>query len=160
MEEQRGAPAPTLTVREARDAYLRRNGFTTDAYEAPKFSFVIGGITWSLPNYAARRRMIPLHDLHHVATGYDTDLAGESEQSAWELRAGIRGWFLWWFKLSAIAIGCVICPRRVLRAFRKARGQRTLYVQNVRYDELLDRSVGELREELLGMPRAGQREHE
>lgn len=145
----------SLTVREARDRYLADNGFSTAGYQAPSFQIDLLRITWTLPNFAARRRVIPLHDLHHVATGYGTDLAGESEQSAWELRAGINSWFLWWFKLSAVGIGLLIAPRRVVRAFRRARGQHTLYVQDVRYEELLDLSLVELRERL-HMPAEGQ----
>ncbi len=149
------ATSRELTVEEARDRYLASNGFSTEAYSADTFCVRVFGRRWTLRNYAARKRVIALHDLHHVATGYGTDLRGEAEQSAWELRAGINSWFLWWFKLSAVAIGLVLCPRRVVRAYSRARGNRTLYVQDVAYASLLGRSVTELREELLGIPADG-----
>src|SRR5262249_43760563 len=112
------------------------------------------GRAWTLPNVAARRRAVPLHDLHHVATGYGTALAGEAETSAVELRGGIHSLFLWCVKLAAMAIGLVIAPRRVLRWVAGARGARTLYADDAPYDALLALSLGELRERL-GIPRDG-----
>ena len=146
-----------LTVREARDAYLAQNGFTTAGYTAARFQIDIFGITWTLPNPRARRRVVPLHDLHHVVTGYGTDLVGEAEQSAWELAGGIRSWFLWLFKLGAVTLGLFLSPRRVWRAFRRARGQRTLYLEAPPYETLLDGRLGELRAQL-GVPADGQAE--
>jgi len=101
-----------------------------------------------LPNRPSRRRAIPLHDLHHVVTGYGTDLAGEAETSTWELIGGIDSLFLWCFKLSAITIGLCIAPRRVLAAARAARGCRTLYNDGVAYAALLAMTLGELRARL------------
>src|ERR1700733_7268836 len=110
-----------MTVREARDRYLAQNGFTTEGYTAACFQIDLLGRTWTLRNPRTRMRVVPLHDLHHVVTGYGTDLVGESEQSAWELRSGINSLFLWVFKLSAIAIGLLLAPRRVVASFRRAR---------------------------------------
>jgi hypothetical protein len=149
----------SMPVREARDAYLARNGFSTDAYTAPRFSIDVFAITWTLPNPPARPRAVPLHDLHHVATGYGTDLIGEAETSAFELRGGIDSWFLWLFKLSAITLGLFLSPGRVIRAFRRARGCHTLYVDDGRYEELLGLSVGELRARL-GMSEYGAADRE
>jgi hypothetical protein len=144
-----------MTVREARDRYLAKNGFTVEGYRAPTFQIDVLGITWTLPNPEARQRVVPLHDIHHVVTGYGTDLAGEAEQSAWELRGGIHSWFLWLFKLSAIFLGLFLAPRRVVRALRRARGQRTLYMDPPPYEVILEMRVGELRAKL-GVPPEGQ----
>ncbi len=43
------------------------------------------------PESPSHRRAIRPHDLHHVATGFGTDNAGEGELSAWPLRRGLRG---------------------------------------------------------------------
>jgi hypothetical protein len=143
-----------MRVREARDRYLEENGFTLRQYEAPTFTITLFGLTWSLPNGAARRRAVPLHDLHHVATGYGTALSGEAETSAFELRGGINSLFLWCFKLAAVTIGLFVAPRRVARSFAVARGARTLYVDDMPYDALLALSLGELRARL-GIPQDG-----
>jgi hypothetical protein len=144
-----------MTVREARDAYLLRNGFTTEAYRARTFQIDLLGVTWTLPNPKARQRVVPLHDIHHVITGYGTDIVGEAEQSAWELMGGITTWVLWLFKLSAITFGLFLAPRRVFRALRRARGQRTLYREPPPYDALLEMRLGDLRSSL-GVPLEGQ----
>lgn len=144
-----------MTVREARDRYLEQNGFRVEEYGAPTFQIDVLGITWTLPNGRARRRVVPLHDIHHVVTGYGTDLVGEAEQSAWELVGGINTWLLWLFKLSAITFGLLLAPRRVIRALRRARGQRTLYKKPPPYDALLEMNLGELRA-TLGVAPEGQ----
>ena len=41
----------------------------------PKFYFYF-------PNFDARRKAVVKHDIHHLLTGYETTVAGESEISA------------------------------------------------------------------------------
>ncbi len=144
-----------ITVLEARDRHLARNGFTVEGYSAPTFQLDVFGVTWTLPNSAARQRVVALHDLHHLVTGYGTDLTGEAEQSAWELRGGINSWFLWLFKVSAISLGMFLSPRRVIRSLRRARGQRTLYRNPPPYNDILTMKLGDLRASL-GVPPDGQ----
>lgn len=93
--------------------------------------------------------MVPLHDLHHVATGYDVDLRSEAEIGAWELAAGCTTPTLWIINTVAALLGLVVAPRRTLRAFGAGRTARTLYVLKVKYSDLLDLTVGELRLRLL-----------
>jgi hypothetical protein len=145
---------PDLRVSDARDRYLADNGFDVAGYRAPTFQVTVFWRTWTLPNRPARQRAVPRHDLHHVVTGYGTDLVGEAETSAWELRGGINSLFLWCFKLGAITIGLVLAPGRVVRSFRRARGQRTLYADPAAYEDLIAMSLGELRARL-GVPEDG-----
>ena len=49
-----------------------------------------------------------------------------------------------------------VAPRRVLRAWKNAKGTRNLYRREVSYDSLLEMPVEELRE-MLGIPREGFR---
>ncbi len=81
-----------LVMEEARDVYLAANGFNIRDYGASTFTLGFGGFRVKFPNVAARKRVIPLHDLHHVLTGYGTDWMGEAEIGAWELRAGCNSW--------------------------------------------------------------------
>ncbi|MCZ7682626.1 MAG: hypothetical protein M5U28_29060 [Sandaracinaceae bacterium] len=145
---------PDSSVREARDAYLSANGFDTAGYTAPTFALPVFGREVRLPNPPTRQRAMARHDLHHALTGYATDYAGEAEIGAWELRAGCNTVFLWLINLAAVAIGLVIAPRRVARAFRSAAGHRSLYLDPRPVDELLELDLGDLREEL-GIARAG-----
>lgn len=144
-----------VSVLEGRDAYLAENGFHTEAYTAPTYTVNVFGRDLTFRNRPTRQRVIPLHDLHHVVTGYGTDLIGEAEIGAWELVAGCNTPFLYAINGAAVLAGLLISPRRVFRAARDARGQRTLYKEGSRYEELMTLTVAELRERL-GVPAGGQ----
>jgi hypothetical protein len=153
-----GAVAGALTVRAGRDCYLAENGFTLEAYDAKWTPASLLGFTFYVPNTSHHRRAIMWHDLHHVATGYGTDPAGEGEISAWELRRGLAGLDLY---VSAIVIsgtllGLLVAPRRTFRAWSDSGGTgRTLFARaSSEYDALLACSVAELREQL-GVPEQG-----
>ena len=97
------------------------------------------------------------HDFHHVACGYGTDLPGEAEVSAWEVRRGLRGLGLYVgaIVLGGALFGLAIAPRRTVRAWRSGAGVRGSLFQTTRtYDELLAMNVGELRA-LLSVPAQG-----
>ena len=56
--------------------------------------------------------------------------------------------------VGAMMIAMFVAPRRVLRAWKVAKGTRNLYRRDVTYDALLDKSVSELRQ-MLGIPSQG-----
>jgi hypothetical protein len=138
------------TVLQGRDAYLAENGFTTAAYDAKWTDGSFFGVRLRVPNTARHRWAIMLHDLHHVATGFGTDLAGEAEISAWELRRGLRG--LGFYVGSIVAggalLGVLLAPARTLGAWRASAQRGSLFQTKRPYDELLAMSIGELRREL------------
>jgi hypothetical protein len=136
------------------EQYLAENGFTVGGYTEPFVELSAGPLTFKIPNGPARQRAIPLHDLHHVATGYGTDLTGEAEIGAWELRAGCNNTFLKLINAGAVLAGLFIAPIRVWRAFRAARGARSLYVCDVPLPELRAMTVAQLRQ-LVGVPTNG-----
>lgn len=142
------------TVQQARDTYLDANGFSMEGYTAPTFELPILGREVSFPNPPTRQRAIARHDLHHALTGYGTDYAGEAEIGVWELRAGCNTAFLWFINLTAVAIGLVIAPRRMLRAFHDAAGARSLYLDARSYDELVALDLAQLRRDC-GVPQGG-----
>jgi len=145
-----------MRVREARDAYLAENGFTLEAYDSPTTSGSFLGIKIAVPNPPAHRRAIRLHDLHHVATGFGTDHAGESEISVWQARRGLRamGMYVTAIVMGNVLVGAVLAPRRTLAALQGHSPRGSLFGMTVDYESLLDRTVGELRE-LLDLPRDG-----
>jgi hypothetical protein len=150
-------PLPrALSAREGRDAYLAENGFSVAAYDEPWTAASFFAIDFAVPNTRRHRAAIMLHDLHHVATGFGTDLAGEGEVSAWELRGGLAGQgpYVTSLILSGVLAGLLIAPRRTLAAWRAAKGARSLWTQGTAYDALLDKSVGELRQ-MVGAPLEG-----
>ncbi|HTR51114.1 MAG TPA: hypothetical protein VMJ10_10445 [Kofleriaceae bacterium] len=134
-----------MTVREARAQYFARNGFSEAGYRDRWVKLKLGPVPLAFPNTRSRRRAIPMHDLHHVATGYETTVVGEGEIGAWEI-AGSCGPYAAAWLLNAIAFagGMVMAPRRTYRAFVRGRRARTLY-RTGWCDELLDLDVAELR---------------
>jgi len=138
-----------LRVREARARYFRDNQFGEDGgYGKAWVEVALGPVPVFVPNTAARVRAVRLHDLHHVATDYGTDLTGEAEIAAWEIASGCAGFAAAWvLNLYALAIGLVVARERTWRAF--VRGRRTGNLYHLGWREgLLDDSVGALRSKL------------
>lgn len=137
-----------LRVREARARYFESNGFGDGGYDAKWVKLALGPIPFAFPNSQARVRAVRLHDLHHVATGYDTNLLGEAEIGAWEIGSSCRGFVAAWIlNLYALTLGLGIDPGAVLRAFVRGRHTENLY-RGVWDEALLETRVGELRERL------------
>jgi hypothetical protein len=138
------------TLREARTVYFRRNGFGEDGgYASAWVKVKVAQVVplW-LPNTAGRVRAVRYHDLHHVVTEFATDNRGEAEIGAWELATGCRALPAAWVLNSlAMAYGLVTHPVAVFRAYVRGRNSRNLYARTFD-DALLDRRVGEVKDEL------------
>lgn len=93
----------------------------------------------------------PLHDLHHLATGYGTDRIGEGEMSAFELGAGVP---LRALLLRGLLTCLLLAPLRAVRAFRLGRRCRSLYDRALPYPRLVELTVAELRAHI-GLPAHG-----
>jgi hypothetical protein len=132
----------------ARARYFEVNNFGADGgYNDAWVNFKFGPIPFPFPNTAGRVRAVRYHDLHHLITGYTTDLVGEGEISAWEVGAGCASFpTALALNLSGIVLGCLMAPRRTWLAFVRGRQTRTLYGQP--FDPLLERSVGDVRHEV------------
>jgi len=147
---------PAMTVRAARDLYLSENGFTTASYTEEHARLSFFGLPIVIKNSEGRKRGLPCHDLHHVALGFGTDLPGECEISAWELRTGAPGYgaFVWYLLVQTTLLGLLIAPLRTVRAFRAAARHRSLYRAPLPMAQLLEMDVAALRAHL-GLPEAG-----
>ncbi len=143
MSEQAGPPDPTLGVAHAR--YLEAAGF--DAPDAPVVKIPIGPFTLPFPNTSARKRVVWLHDLQHLATGYGTDWPGEVEEAAFELAAGCGHHpAAWALNFGVFAVGQAIAPYRGYRAFLRGRQAKSLYVLEGEYHpRLLEERLSSLR---------------
>jgi hypothetical protein len=136
------------SVESARDRYLAVNGFTLEGYSARWTPASFLGIPFVVPNTRRHQWAIKMHDLHHVATGYGTDIPGEGEISAWELRRGLGG--LGFYVGSLVVLGTlaglVFAPLRTVRAFRASRRSGvSLFHQGRPYEDLLLLDVRSLR---------------
>jgi hypothetical protein len=143
-------------VREGRDAYLGENGFSVEAYDESTTEATLLGIRFRVPNTPKHRWAIMLHDLHHVATGFGTDLTGEAEISAWETPQGLRplGFYTGWIVGNLALLGFVIAPRRTITAWRASRAPNLFHHPELCYEEILAMSIAELRR-VLRLPENG-----
>lgn len=138
-----------MRVLDARHRYFADNGFSEESYQDRWVTLRVGPIPIVTPNPVFRRRAIPLHDLHHIATGYDTSWRGEAEISAWELGAGCGSYTAArLYGMGAMAIGLVVAPKRSYRAFIRGSHATSLYRTGGWSNELLEMDVGELRDRL------------
>lgn len=141
--------SPEMTLREARRLLFERSGFAPDGgYSDRWVKLRVWRLPLWFPNTEARRRAVPLHDLHHVLTEYPTTWRGETEISAWEVATGLRRhWVGWLLDLYGIAIGLVINPRGTFRAFVRGRRCGNLYGETW-HEGMLARLVGDERHRL------------
>jgi hypothetical protein len=148
------ASEANLTLRAARSNYFAASGLPADGgYEKRWVVIRVGPLpVFAFPNTAGRRRIVRAHDLHHVLTGYRTDVKGEGEIAAWEIGAGVRDRAALQLELRVLGFALVRWPRALFEAFRRGRQSRNLLDRTVD-DALLARSVGEMRHEL-GIDRA------
>ena len=102
------------------------------------------------PNTEARVAAARLHDLHHIATGYETDWPGEIEISGWEIGSGCgRFYAAWILDLGGWAVGLALAPLRLFRAFVRGRRATTnLYHIGFPDSQLEQTTVGKLRDRL------------
>jgi hypothetical protein len=141
--------SPEMTLREARALYFEINNFPGGGYDERWVKMKAGPIPIWFPNIKARQLAVRFHDLHHVLTEYETTWKGETEIGAWEVATGIGPfWVGWVLDLLAFAVGLVINPRGVYRAFMRGRHSENLYHDMTFNDELLARRVGAMRRAL------------
>jgi hypothetical protein len=149
---------PMMSVFEARARYFADNSFGEDGGYNDRWVilFKFGPIPLGFPNTAGRLAAVRYHDLHHLATGYDTDILGEAEIAAWELGSGCEEFPAAWFlNHIALPLGVMRDAGRIRRAFTRGCRTRNLYSEPS-VDALLDERLGVLRERL-GMNGASEK---
>lgn len=106
----------------------------------------IGPIPFAYPNTKSRKRLVQPHDLHHLLTGYGTDLVGEAELGAWELGTGIRDRSAVRYEVRVLGFTLPRFAKRLRAAFVRGRHCRNLLG---RLDEaMLARTVAQVHSDL------------
>lgn len=116
------------TLRQARDQYFAESGFDERTYVDPWVDLELGPIPFRFPNTASRKRIVPLHDLHHALTGYKANMIGEAEIGAWEIGSGIGPHAIGWALNLLALMWFTAAPRRVFRAFVRGRRSQNFYL--------------------------------
>jgi hypothetical protein len=138
-----------LTLRDARALYFEHNGFGANGgYDANWVKLELGWFPVFIPNLPARVRAVRIHDLHHVVTGYDTDLMGELRIAAWEIGGGCGGFVAAWvLNLWGLFLGLFRDVGAMRDAFIRGRRGENLYHEPFD-DALLASTVGATRARL------------
>ncbi|CAG0980333.1 hypothetical protein PHYC_01732 [Phycisphaerales bacterium] len=132
-EARPGGPAreqypPGMPAADAIAEFRRRGEFATGREGRARWRVRVGRIPLDVPISREIEQTLRLHDLHHVATGYSTTLAGEAQIAAWELAGGCgRCYSAWAVNIASVLIGLVVCPRRMWMAYRRGRLARNLF---------------------------------
>ena len=101
-------------------------------------------------NIKSRNRAVLKHDIHHLLTGYDTDLWGETEISMWEIASGCKSYRGAFFvDVSGAMLGIPWNISGVLKAFARGRKTKNLYHKKFTNGQALDMKISELQQHLL-----------
>jgi hypothetical protein len=140
-----------MTTREALARYFERRGIkpedeSIDEWLRENWVYMtIRGHRVPIKPLYGYKKVVILHDVHHVLTGYDTTWTGELQVAAWELGSGGCGPYLlmWNNRLLTFLIGLLFWPRITWRAFSRGLTERNVYRFDFR--DVLSRDVDELR---------------
>ena len=145
-----------MSLRDARTLFFERGNLGADGGYSKRWVRVESKpIAFYFPNCRSRVAATRLHDLHHIAAEYDTDWAGEAEIAGWEIASGCTHYYIAWvLNFGAFAVGLIVAPKSLFRAFVRGRRARTnLYHTGFSELQLDDVTVGMLRARLaVGAP--------
>ena len=144
-------------VADLRAAYFEANAFGVDGGYGERWVLLeFGPLRLPIYNSAARKKAVPIHDLHHLITGYPTTPKGEAEIASWELAAGTHDkWFALLINLPALLYGLVLWPKDTLAAWRHGSQVTGLYASEFQ-ETWLQLELGQLRRLAL-QPKPGNR---
>ena len=155
MDGGAGAGAAAIdgsaTLDEALHRLYKAHDLPDDGGESARWFHVrIGPVSIPLPNPPARQRAVFIHDVNHVLTGYNAVFSdGEMSIAAFEVGAGCgRVWVAWTLNLSLMALGAIVRPGLVLRAFVRGRRSESLYTRDDSRTALRRMRVAELRRQI------------
>jgi len=123
-----------MTVRDALERHLLALGIRSPQtpagklYDDPWIRYPVGGRRIPVFPLGPVENAVAIHDIHHMLTGYGTDLQGEVEVAAWEMASGGCGrhWFMWFDRVSVVFIGAFF-PKAFLAAWKKGWRAKNLY---------------------------------
>lgn len=138
---------PEMTVEEALTVFFGSEHLGREAYEDAVNYAKIGPITIPFPNPSARRRIVYLHDVNHILSGYDTTYGGEGEVSAWELASGFprHCWIGYFYAPIAFTAGLFVAPLRMWKAWKRGRKEKNSCHAPLSREQMMATKVGELR---------------
>ena len=115
-----------MTVEQVLDRYLTDKGLS----RSDKWVYILlGGLRIPYFPAAPLRHFLTIHDLHHLISGYSTNLRDEIYLIGWELTSGGWGRHNWWYFAKTIHLiwMFVLSPVRMWTALKNGAKQHNLY---------------------------------
>ncbi len=140
-----------LTVKEALPVLYKNYNLKPDGgiNDSSVKIVILKDLSIYIPNSDARRRVVLKHDIHHVVTGYSALMKGETEISAWELSTGCtQSWVAFTLNTYGMMSGVLFNLKGIWHAWMRGRISKNLYPEKFKLQEVMNQSVGELKEEL------------
>lgn len=107
---------------------------------------VFGFFNIYIPNWDYRRKAVLRHDIHHLLTGYKSELLGEFEIAAWEIASGCMNYIAAYLLNSGgLLAGMFIYPRPTFKALLKGCRRTNLYQLNIDDKTLKNSTIEELK---------------
>ncbi len=131
------------TIKEALTIFFEKyqlgpDGGMSDRWVKLRF----GKFYFPIPNTASRKKALIFHDVHHIATGYQSNWKGECEIGAWEVSTGCGTYSAAWvLDLGVFALGLLIFPLATFKAFVRGRRTGNFYRNNYTRGELMGMEI-------------------
>jgi hypothetical protein len=102
-----------------------------------------------IPNWDNRRKAVLRHDIHHLLTGYKSELLGEFEIAAWEIGSGCMNYFAAYLLNSGgLLAGLLIYPIPTFKAFLLGCRTINLYQLHIEEKTLKNSTIDELKKRI------------
>jgi hypothetical protein len=102
-----------------------------------------------IPNWDNRRKEVLRHDIHHLVTGYKSEILGEFEIAAWEISSGCMNYFVaYLLNSSGLIAGMMMYPRPTFRAFILGSRTTNLYQVYMEDDIMKSFTIDEMKTKL------------
>lgn len=102
------------------------------------------------PNFDARRKAVLKHDIHHLVTGYESIMKGETEISTWEIASGCKNyWAAFIINMQGMIMGIpMLNINGIFKAFKRGRRTENLYTDVFTEVQVLNMKISEIRAHL------------
>lgn len=102
-----------------------------------------------IPNWNDRRKAVLRHDIHHILTGYKSEILGEFEIAGWEIGSGCMNyWAAYILNSGGLLVGLLVYPLPTFRAFILGCRTTNLYQVNMTDDEIKHTTIHDLKNQI------------
>ncbi|PCH69434.1 MAG: hypothetical protein COC01_01410 [Bacteroidetes bacterium] len=136
-----------MTTLQSLEIFYAQNGYEKDGgAESKWFEVKFPIFTLKLPNPEWRRKIIYLHDIHHVINGCDTSWKGEAFIAGWEVANGFGRHFpisllITW----TMGYSMFINPKDVVEGYKKGVRDKGVIALGMQKNDLLSMEFAELK---------------